>query len=151
MKRLILVLLAATGLAGCAAETAQDGVSAEALPGTGWKFVSLVDSDGAMEALDVADITVAFDDEGGIAGSGGCNRYFGTVEFREGGGIALGPLGSTQMACEQGILSREFRFMQALQSCVVAVGAQGRLELESADGVVRVVLEAAPDIADGGA
>ncbi|HEV7284287.1 MAG TPA: META domain-containing protein, partial [Kaistia sp.] len=55
--------------------------------------------------------------EGGgkISGSGGCNRYFGTVTV-ESGKIKVGPLGATQMACVPAQMDQERKFLDALSN-----------------------------------
>lgn len=53
-------------------------------------------------------------DAGRVAGSGGCNRYFGGYT-RAGQTLTIGPVGSTKMMCpDDGVMERESRFFQAL-------------------------------------
>lgn len=147
MNRLGALVLAAGLICGCTTETPPQELTLEDLPGTGWRLVSLEDDGGVMEALDAAEITLAFDHQGRVAGSGGCNRFFGGIETTAEGKLSLGPLGSTQMACEEDINDRELRFLRGLESCEITAGTRERLELHGEDGSVRLIFETAPDVA----
>jgi heat shock protein HslJ len=74
-------------------------------------------------------VTLTFK-EGRFAGDTGCNGYFATV--KEGdlpGGIALGPVGSTRMACEPSLTEVESRFLAQLGSTTRFGFLLGRLAL----------------------
>jgi len=147
---IVFAMLVAVGLlAGCATEEKPSGFVRGDLPGTAWRMVSLDDEHGTMQTFDYAEITLGFDDQGRVAGSGGCNRYFGAIATSADGKLSIGPLGSTQMACEDVPSDREFRFLRALESCDIATGTEGHLELLSSDGTVRVVFEQAADVETG--
>jgi heat shock protein HslJ len=55
--------------------------------------------DGTMAASADGVISYAVFEEGSISGSAGCNNYNGGYET-DGGSIAIGPLASTRMFCE---------------------------------------------------
>jgi putative lipoprotein len=64
--------------------------------------------------IDRVQTTISFEPEGRVAGSGGCNRYFGTVTI-EGDAITFSKkLGSTMMACPPALMDQERRFFDAL-------------------------------------
>jgi heat shock protein HslJ len=69
-------------------------------------------------------------EEGRVAGSGGCNRYFtAAVAGEMPGSLALGPVGSTMMACPEEIMALESRYLKALESVVNFSFLAGRLVL----------------------
>ncbi len=59
-------------------------------------------------------VTAQFAEDGSLNGSAGCNNFFGSYEMN-GEQIKIGPLGSTMMACEQG-MNQEAILLAALQS-----------------------------------
>lgn len=150
MNRWALAFALAMMAAGCtqtpAPEASVDAI--ETLPGTSWRFLLLLDDNGSMDPIDVAPITLAFDEEGALAGSSGCNRYFGSMGVDEAGKIEIGPLGSTRMACDEGINSREYRYLQALESCTQVVLEGDHLELLAEGGSARLVFQPEPDAED---
>jgi len=69
-------------------------------------------------------------EEGRIAGSGGCNRYFTVAAASEvPGNLTLGPVGSTMMACPEEIMALEGRYLKALESAVSFSFLAGKLVL----------------------
>lgn len=62
-------------------------------------------------------ITLAFDDQGQVFGSGGCNRYTGSYS-REGDALHLGPVAATRMACPEAVLDQESAWFAFLESVV---------------------------------
>ena len=83
----------------------------DALWGTSWL---LKDIAGAS-VPEKPGVTLEFPERGKIAGSGSCNRFFGTAEVSAGGSIAFGALGSTKMACPEPVSAREAKYFNALQ------------------------------------
>jgi putative lipoprotein len=79
------------------------------LIGTSW----LAEDIGGRGVIDNAQTTITFDGEGRLAGSGGCNRYFGPVTI-EGSAISFGDLGATRMACVPALMDQEQKFFDAL-------------------------------------
>jgi heat shock protein HslJ len=61
-------------------------------------------------------ITLVFEADGKISGSGGCNRYFGGWGFLEGSTdtVRIWRTGSTRMACPEPIMVQEHRFLEEL-------------------------------------
>jgi len=123
MKRSIALLAAIVILAGCAI-TSRDATMD--LPGTSWV---LVDLDGTAPVGETAP-TIAFDDQGSVTGTGGCNTFNGDVTI-DGSDLSFGPLASTQMACEEDISNQEAAFFTALQDVTsYTVDNDGRLVLQ---------------------
>jgi heat shock protein HslJ len=85
--------------------------AAFSLSNSEWLLKNLNGSDVA----DNAQATLAFPEEGKIAGKGSCNRFFGTAEIK-GDAIKLGPLGSTRMACPEPAMNQEAKYLEALQA-----------------------------------
>jgi len=80
------------------------------LSGTAWRLEDL----GGAGVLDRVEATLGFPEAGKVAGSGSCNRFFGTVEI-SGESIRFGPLGSTRMACVEAVGIQEGKYLKALQ------------------------------------
>lgn len=59
--------------------------------------------------------TLAFPEAGKVTGNGSCNRFFGTSEIH-GNAIKLGALGSTRMACPEGVMNQEAKYLEELQA-----------------------------------
>jgi heat shock protein HslJ len=123
MKRSI-VLLAIFALAGCAITSRDVTID---LPGTSWV---LVDLDGAAPVGETPP-TIAFDDQGGVTGTAGCNTFNGEVTI-DGSDLSFGPLATTQMACvEEGVADQEQAFLAAVQDATsYTVDDEGRLVLQ---------------------
>lgn len=93
------------------AEQNLSGGSGAELTGTTWRPTvigsSLMPEDSGMY--------ITFDVDGSINGHGGCNGFFGALQQAD-SGIEVGPLGATRMACGQLIMTRETKFLQAVQN-----------------------------------
>ena len=66
---------------------------------------------------------------------GGCNRFFGSLQ-QSGKGIEVGPLGSTRMACEEPVMSRESAFLDAIQRTRNFDSGKDRVRLLDENGAV---------------
>lgn len=141
MTALVVVALAAAcgsggggGIGGIGASGSgsgpDDGMAAPVLAGSDWRAEEI----GGGPVLDRAQPTLAFADGGGVAGTGGCNRYFGSVTIA-GDRIRFGDLGSTMMACPPAIMDQEQRFHAALKAAqrFRVDGPTGKLILLGAD------------------
>ena len=84
---------------------------------------------------------VHFAVDGSISGNGGCNKFFGSLETTE-GGISVGELGATRMACPPEIMDQEAAFMQVLQAAAKFELGDNGLQLLGDDGGVLVELAA---------
>lgn len=95
-----------------------------AFPEGSWDLSALLG-----EEVDIsAGITMDVLADGKIAGSGGCNRYFGSMSLVD-GQLVIGPLGATMMACEQAAMDLEHRFIGALEKVTGFVVEQDTLLL----------------------
>ena len=75
----------------------------------------LVEDIGGRGVIDRARSTIAFDDQGRVSGSGGCNQFNGPVSI-EGSSLTFGPLASTRRACTEALMNQEDRFFAALDA-----------------------------------
>lgn len=64
--------------------------------------------------IDRSHITIEMSGEGRIAGSTGCNQYFGSLTV-EATAFQVENAGSTRKACAPALMQQEQRFLQALQ------------------------------------
>lgn len=81
--------------------------------------------------------TVAFGPEGNVEGFGGCNSFFGGYSV-DGDQIAIGPLMSTMMACDEATNTFEAQLLAALQNATVWSLNAGTLELRDDGGALQV-------------
>lgn len=84
-----------------------------ALEGTLWQLESFSSNDAVMSLYAGTEITATLED-GKVAGSAGCNNYFGSYTLT-GEAVQFSALGSTKMACEEEVMKQESRFLEALQ------------------------------------
>lgn len=87
---------------------------------------------------------IRFEVDGSIKGHGGCNGFFGSLEQTE-SGIRVGPLGATRMACPEPIMSREARYLEALQKTTNLMSGNDTMRLLDEENRVIVEFVAGPD------
>jgi len=130
---LLLALLVTWLVTACAAvsdNTAGNMEKMESLQATSW----WVEDIAGKGVVDMSHTTIEFTDDGRIAGSTGCNRYFGSVEIN-GSTITTGPLAGTRKACADALMDQESKFFQAMSRVVSwHIAATGLLHLRDADG-----------------
>lgn len=90
--------------AACASTAPQTELS-----GTRWTVATL-----GGHSLSANAPTIEFEQDR-IAGTGGCNRYFGEYDA-DASAISIRQIGSTEMACEPAIMTREAEFFAALNA-----------------------------------
>lgn len=73
---------------------------------------SLAGSEWGFEGQDTP--YIQFNGNGQVSGNAGCNRFFGPYVKTGSGGIAIGPVGATKMACPQEVMEAENAFFSAL-------------------------------------
>ena len=106
-------------------------LSLASLAGSDWVLTHFDERDPAPAEPET---TLAFNDDG-VAGSSGCNRYFGSPEAGESPGeLSFGPLGGTRMACPEAVMKLEQRYLGALGSVVKFGFVAGKLALTYPDG-----------------
>ncbi len=128
--------LATVGLAltGCSSATSDKqsdnaGVTIAALEGE-WVLDS--GTDGSTEIVPVEPITLIIDSDGAVSGSGGCNNLIGQVEVGEQGAVTFGPLGRTQMFCEE-TMAVEDAYVAAFEKVDHAQVSGKQLDLTGTD------------------
>jgi heat shock protein HslJ len=80
------------------------------LVGSAWQLEDL----GGAGVIDNSMTTLEFVETGRVAGRGGCNRFFGSVEFAD-ESIKFGQMGSTRMACVEALMNQENKYFEALE------------------------------------
>lgn len=77
-----------------------------------------------------SEISIGFDPDGSMHGNASCNRFFGGFSLT-GEGLTLSPGGATRMACLDGLMEQEQKFLAALEEV-------SRFE-SFPDGVLRLI------------
>ena len=99
-------------LAACATHPPSDTPGApSSLHGTTWRLVDL----SGKPALSDVSATLSFPELGRLAGTGSCNRFFGSVKLT-GDAMEIAGVGSTKMACPEPIMGQERTYLEALQA-----------------------------------
>lgn len=121
----LLVAAVLLGLSGCGSEGSSSASDPASDPAAGgeptrvaidgeWTLRSGTGSDGAIEPDPASPVTLTVDGES-VSGHSGCNRYGGPVTV-EGTTVRVGPLVSTQMACEPAAMALEAAYLAALDA-----------------------------------
>ncbi len=92
---------------------------------------------GVETPADELGLTADFAPDGTISGNGGCNTFGGGYSYTE-TTIAIGPLHSTMMFCDDPAGSVEQQYLTALQAATVWSITNGTLELRDDDGSLQV-------------
>jgi putative lipoprotein len=101
-----------------------------------WKLAAVGDTP-AVAAMGASAAEISFDrSQNRIAGSTGCNRFFGTYDAGEGPALKLSPSGMTLMACSGDAGSQEKAFLEALRATASYRISDKALELLDAGGRV---------------
>jgi heat shock protein HslJ/uncharacterized membrane protein len=135
-----VVLFVALALVGCSGTnpqtTAGDGATTTSLVGPTWRLVAFGEAArGAPPVNEDVEITVAFDaEEKRVAGSAGCNRYFGSYEASDDGRLVLSQMGATKRACVPSVMEREQAYLGGLDNVSDWERAGDRLTLLDSDG-----------------
>ena len=110
------------------------------LVGTEWVAIGINNGrGGVVSVVEGARVTAIFDDEGRVAGSGGCNRFMATFEV-DGDAIRIGPVAGTRMICAEpeGVSEQEGSYFAALERASTWTIREGRLQLRDADDALQV-------------
>lgn len=108
------------------------------LTGTSWTLSELA---GAPPVTGESSATIEFDDEGRVAGSSGCNRFFGGYTV-EGETLTIGQVGSTMMACSPELMQQEQSLFATLGQAATYTVAGDTLTITAADGTTVVFARA---------
>ncbi len=103
MKPLLLTLLAATLLAGCATGPA-------ALKQDHGYVLEWI---GERPLIDNSHLTMTLGNDGRAYGNAGCNHWFAPYQL-QGNVITFGPVGSTRKLCAPALMEQEHRFLEAM-------------------------------------
>lgn len=116
-------------LDGCGGDVAGPPVGVE------W----VVEDIGGAGLIDSSRVTLVFGADGRVAGSGGCNRWFGGYAGT-GAALTIGDIGATRMACPPALMMQEQRFFEALSRVAgFAIDDTGALRLTDAAGGVLIL------------
>jgi heat shock protein HslJ len=81
-----------------------------------WYLEELGPTGNVRPALATTEVTLSFTEGSKLAGSAGCNLYFGQYSSGEDGTFAVSGLGSTKMFCNQpGVMQQEQDLLNGLQ------------------------------------
>lgn len=108
MRRTALLALLPAVIA-CAGSSPTETIGG--LVGSLWRAETV---DGRA-VLDGVETQLAFESAEQVVGTGGCNRFFGTVRVVD-GAVHMGPFGATRRACEPAIMDQETRLLHALEA-----------------------------------
>ena len=107
---------------------------APSLAGTAWTLLSYGPPGSEMPVVSSAQTTLAFEANGQVSGSGGCNSYGGSYQVT-GDSLSFSQLISTKMACANPNLNRqEQQFFDALQSASTFSVSGNQLTIQYAGG-----------------
>lgn len=132
-KILTLLLVLTLALAGCASGGSPS-------QGDSWLLDSLTLQGLAVDLSTAQPVTLVFDTETVVGGSSGCNSYFGELEFKSDGTVTAGNIGSTQMACNNG-MEVESAFLGALSRVETYELSRYELTLKADNGDTVLVFQ----------
>ena len=119
--------------------------TAPALIGTRW-IATMINNGrgGVVSIVEGTAVDIVLADDGGVSGSGGCNRYHGSYVL-DGAALAFGPLASTLLLCASpdGVSEQETAYFGALARVTTWTVPEDRLEFRAADGALQVQFRAA--------
>ncbi len=128
---LMLLLSSVIGLAACST-----GASIE---DTIWKLESYGEKGNLQTVIQDTEITIEFKSaEGKIAGSGGCNSYFGGYEINKNELTIIPPIGSTMMACPEPIMDQEQEYFKLLETTETFQIQNGKLTISCSGNKILV-------------
>lgn len=119
----------------------------QALVGT-WDVIQLATADAVTGVLDGTEPTIEFVDDGTLAASAGCNNGAGSWEL-DGDQLTIGPLASTNMACEEPVMQQETDLFAALEASKQVQVTGDSLTLLREDGTITVVATVAAGESQG--
>jgi len=98
------------------------------LTGPLWMLLGYGDAGNPNVVEPGVKVTTQFAEDGSLSGFGGCNSFFGPYKLNV-DKIEIGPLGSTMMACENGMNQESIVTTALQQAYKIAFTPQGRLEI----------------------
>lgn len=126
LKKLIYFLagMLALSIAGCTGITeiipvtggAQTPDSNSLLANTRWKLVSYGEPGSELPVVEGSDVTLLFEAGSQAGGSGGCNTFGAQYDVSGNRALLITEVVSTEIACEDGLMEMEAKYLEALQS-----------------------------------
>ncbi len=109
----------------------------QSLAGTTWLLAGYHNGqDAFVSVMTGTRVSAEFTEDGQVAGSAGCNNYFGSYSAGQ-GTISIGPLASTEMYCAdpEGVMDQETAYLAAIQKAAGYTVGVGELTLTDASGL----------------
>lgn len=132
-------------LAACntTSQTAQTNMTSDwsTVTGKEWQLIKVVNGEETLTPMSPVLAGANFAENGKVAGSTGCNRFFGTYE-QSADKLKLSPLGATQMMCMEDAMAIETAFKDAMEKVTNWQLANDALVLNDASG--KAIMEFAP-------
>ena len=113
-------------------------VAGSTLANTGWQLVSFNSENSQVPVATDSKITLKFNGDGSMGGSGGINHYFGSFT-QNGNSITFGPVGCTEMAGPEPLMDQESTYFILLDSTRSFQASKSTLEFSDATGLVVLV------------
>jgi len=129
VKKPIVTLLvcAAIGLVACGPGAVEESPPLEDVT---WVLESHGEPENLQAVLEDTEIIIEFKSaESKIAGSGGCNSYFGGYEINNNELTIKPPIGSTMMACPEPIMAQEQEYFKLLETTETFQIQNGKLTI----------------------
>lgn len=106
-----------------------------------WKLLSYGPTDNQIKAIPDIDTMLAFNPDGLVTGSMGCNSFGG--KYRAAGGqIAFEEITQTLLACESNVLQQETQVMQVFSGHTRFTLESGILTITTEDGGISAIFYA---------
>jgi heat shock protein HslJ len=115
------------------------------LAGTSW-YVTMINNgrQALVGIVSGSTVTIAFDTQGRVSGSAGCNRYTAAYTA-DGDSLRFSNMATTRMACGDPALDeQEQQFRRALEAVATLHFESDRLDLRRADGELAMILLRSP-------
>lgn len=106
------------------------------LAGAAWNVIAYNNGNQAVVGLiEGTQPTALFGTDGTLSGTAGCNNFSGGYTVDDAGGIQIGPLLSTMMACgePEGIMEQEMQYLAALQTAATYSIEGDTMQLRTAE------------------
>jgi len=125
--------------------TMRFGPQSSELAGTSWVVIGHNNGrGGVVSSIISTEMTAAFDADGTVSGSAGCNRYSAGYQV-DGNGISIGlPIATRRFCAEpEGIMEQEQEYLTALGTAATNRMTGDRMEMRTAEGSIVATFEAA--------
>jgi heat shock protein HslJ len=109
-----------------------------------WQAIAINNGkEAVVSVINGTTVTAIFGADGTLTGNDGCNNYNSTYTT-DGDTIAIGPVATTRMACEQAVMDQEQGYLIALSKAATYTLGKNSLELRGGDGALLVDYITAP-------